>query len=626
MPRRPRSHQLETESENAFRTALPSGWVYRSQPLDYGIDGIVEIFEEDRATGLFFHVQLKATDSPKAARSVPLSSDTGSYYSSLDSPVLLVRYYAPEKLLFVKWWHAFDPHYKGSTSRSLSVPLSSTDLWSHTAPKSIADSVRAFRSLRKKLLKYPIIFILKAQSGHDHPALRELMLRARSAAKGHFDIIDFRTVTPELLRGNDQLSAEITVAESQIVVDLSGVLTTTLHAQEISGHDIVAASALTLVRADNSHRSGSLLLRCLPESALLGNDDAVNCLGFNLCANRHFAEVVELMISLLDRGDQLGRRARRTLGMVLAPRGDVRKEPRYGDLLQRDIEIAHGDNDVAELARAHYNFANWLSGQDNDKALREYRLSEAIDSDYRTRWYFNRDVADVLFNMNAYAAAANRYRESYDQAAETETLGLVAKSLLFDGRYGDAAAAFGRYLELEPHPDPRWVVLPFVLPGIRGWSSTDAQTRNPELAVEIHLPRDDYTDERVLDTTAAALRVDALCGSAWFNRGIAFAHGEDWRSACVAFLASTIGLAGDAVAWANAMRSAYNGRIAEWFEIVLRAGYWDSGQDFVDELMMPGDGMTFRPDDEVWSIIESVIRHGRGRRTFDMRFFDSSSS
>jgi len=43
-PSRTRAHELETESEAAFRAAIPSRWVFRRKSDDYGIDGEVEIF------------------------------------------------------------------------------------------------------------------------------------------------------------------------------------------------------------------------------------------------------------------------------------------------------------------------------------------------------------------------------------------------------------------------------------------------------------------------------------------------------------------------------------------------------------------------------------------------------
>ena len=65
MPRRTRAHELEALSRSAMRACLPPGWVVRDvHQDDYGVDQQVEIFDDGLATGLMFHVQLKATDEP----------------------------------------------------------------------------------------------------------------------------------------------------------------------------------------------------------------------------------------------------------------------------------------------------------------------------------------------------------------------------------------------------------------------------------------------------------------------------------------------------------------------------------------------------------------------------------
>lgn len=106
MTRRPRSHQLETESLTAFSASLPSGWVFRNMTPDYGLDGIVEVFDDrGLAMGLLFFVQVKATDniSPDTALRVQLPKRLLDYYSTLVLPVLLVVFQAPTSTLYARW-------------------------------------------------------------------------------------------------------------------------------------------------------------------------------------------------------------------------------------------------------------------------------------------------------------------------------------------------------------------------------------------------------------------------------------------------------------------------------------------------------------------------------------------
>ncbi|MGI9281651.1 MAG: DUF4365 domain-containing protein [Endozoicomonas sp.] len=73
LPKRHRTHQLEAESVLEIQNAIPSTWVYRTPEYDYGIDGEVEIFDDEGiATGNKFLVQLKATDQEKLSKALKL--------------------------------------------------------------------------------------------------------------------------------------------------------------------------------------------------------------------------------------------------------------------------------------------------------------------------------------------------------------------------------------------------------------------------------------------------------------------------------------------------------------------------------------------------------------------------
>src|SRR5436190_15060219 len=114
MPHRPRSHEIETKSRNAFRAAVPTRWVVRDVDQDYGIDLEVELFDDEGiATGQRFFVQLRATDDVRLERAlaVRLSLDALSYYRSSDAPVLIVRYHVPTGQIFSRWAHTYDPYY-----------------------------------------------------------------------------------------------------------------------------------------------------------------------------------------------------------------------------------------------------------------------------------------------------------------------------------------------------------------------------------------------------------------------------------------------------------------------------------------------------------------------------------
>jgi hypothetical protein len=93
MPERPRTHRIERESRGAFAAALkPRFASHERTPPEYGIDGDVEEFDEnDRATGLHFFAQLKATDEPELSRALAVTVPvaTADHYRGAKLPVLM---------------------------------------------------------------------------------------------------------------------------------------------------------------------------------------------------------------------------------------------------------------------------------------------------------------------------------------------------------------------------------------------------------------------------------------------------------------------------------------------------------------------------------------------------------
>ncbi|WP_414172894.1 DUF4365 domain-containing protein [Clavibacter tessellarius] len=89
MPRRPASHVNEERSLRAFLGALPPDWLFTTPSRDYGIDGDIEVFENGRATGMHFLVQLKAVAEVRGAPRVSVRNASRRYWAEherADSP------------------------------------------------------------------------------------------------------------------------------------------------------------------------------------------------------------------------------------------------------------------------------------------------------------------------------------------------------------------------------------------------------------------------------------------------------------------------------------------------------------------------------------------------------------
>jgi hypothetical protein len=146
MTRRPRSHQLETESRTAFSASLPAGWLFRDLAPDYGLDGIVEVFDERGvATGHLFFVQLKATDNASINSSLRVQLDrrTLDYYSTLVLPVLLAVFHSPTWEFYARWVEKLSALRE---ARSTTLRLSVEDKWGSDRCSAILQDLELVRT------------------------------------------------------------------------------------------------------------------------------------------------------------------------------------------------------------------------------------------------------------------------------------------------------------------------------------------------------------------------------------------------------------------------------------------------------------------------------------------------
>lgn len=147
MPKRPRSHVLETESQRAFASALPSDLVVREISDDYGIDREVEVFVEGQTTGLTFKVQLKATD--KSGTTTRVKQASLDYWMSLDIPVLLVTYEAGTKRLRGRWVHSIGADGPPSGATTVTVSMDASIDIQETWAARLANDLTLIRAVRR---------------------------------------------------------------------------------------------------------------------------------------------------------------------------------------------------------------------------------------------------------------------------------------------------------------------------------------------------------------------------------------------------------------------------------------------------------------------------------------------
>jgi len=631
MTNRPRSHRIEDQSRIAFERLLPAEWVYRKIHPDYGIDGAVEIFDEGGlSTGRQFNVQLKATDEPKLTRAlaVRLGIDKCKYYKSLDVPVLIARFHTPTNRMFVRWFHEFDPYYARRGKKSTTFRLSESDEWSqHTAPKLSRDT-DIIKRVRFHNLPAPTLFQLQFDGDSVHGlSLAEISLNLRKTLQTVQGVIGL-TTDASLAYG------KLSVSNEQVVIDLAGIQHFTLHLSKSSAHgswakaflhnDVLIAAALTLDAAGYSDRAAKLITALAPHSSLTTDPLIVVRMAHCLARAHRVHDALGLCQVLFDNPASRGP-AHTLMISVLAKSSllsGVELELLRG-FLARHARAEEMSGRAADAAVANYNLANHLRSRKQDRAAFQcYRKAARLDGSYRKRGYFYREVAGVLFGLERYKAAAKLYDCATQLGEKGTTVALYADALMFSGQYSRARAYFEAYVADSNKPKPEFIVKAAALNELGSMLGIDEQRRQKSAASLLAAPDSRLSTPEFMDRLKEALKLDALCGLAWFNLGTCFNKQGMFNEACTAFVWAGLTQRNDVVAWVNAFALALRTHNHTLAVGIISTAHFACGESFAEQLIKTADAQPKEfPKLKFLTLMNEILALlPEGERPFELRF------
>jgi tetratricopeptide (TPR) repeat protein len=517
MPERPREHIVETVSRIEFRRLVAErGWVVRSvDNPDYGLDDLVEIFEDGKATGLLFYVQARGTDQADLhkALAVRVKAKQQAYFNAVEHPVLVVRYQGESRRLFARWFHRFDPHPRrgGETLR-----LHESDELLDENLGGLADEVRLYRAVSSAAVAWPLA--VKVSSAGRHQA-RDAVLAMFAIAGGKQRYARF--VAADEAQGVVGITVDLRVNEVEVHAGRSS-LTLHGHVDELDLEDVAADAVLAV---------GVVLgmLEHLDAAAVLIAAAAAKAPAFE-------GELLWKAVGALARGRRIGdalvvgralaEQDRRTtaafvVGPVALATSELMSDEELAGVAAFDESLADAAEQAGnakEAAAISYSLGNWLFAVRYDwvAALTAYERAAALDPTYWDRGYFVHERAGALFECSRYEESAAAYQDVMDRGMGNQrTLARLGDALLFAGRYSDASTTFERYMT-EPVPsEPVWELKAAFARFLvsRGY---EKQERDEEGAHALSVEADgiDALASRVAKCKEA-LEHDAMCSPAW---------------------------------------------------------------------------------------------------------------
>lgn len=565
---RTRGHILEEESRQAFQNAIPAEWVMRPHDPDYGVDREVQVFRNGVATGYFFFVQLKGHDGMSAAAGTASHSyRTDRLRQYLDSPIpmMLVLYDASNRRLYYEWLHdvyrdlSSDEkrkwHLQKTTTIKLSRRLDMTD-WRvverdvRHGSFQLGKRPEAHEDFTVKLVVEGASVVGLMEMMRRHTGANPLCQSIRIVEEGVTDGVV--VIVPEhasILLGCGQRAFDYLEYSGELDDTNVGFLIT-----------FVFGIALILAEAGRAGHAVDLI-----GSLFMGTDDMPDA-AEGLC--RH--PPLPMIYAAAGRtGDALAlAEAACKMGWphsaVMLASSALHDQSYYGNSYRRILKQAiklTGDT----AATLQYNLANSLRFHGyHREAIQHYHRAAQIDRDYSLRPYWWRELGGCLFLGGHFAWAEKCYRNALeyeeDQQRLSATHGLLADTLLYQGRFAQASEEFRTCMATLKQPDAETLLKSSLTDFLVGHFGDDV-TRDTAAATQI--TKDAGSLEPVPRRAALteALKADPLCGFAWFN--YAGCHPRDSAEPrYIEWLVTATMQDWDVEAWAYAILSMFSDELA----------------------------------------------------------------
>lgn len=620
MPKRPRQHQLESESRAAIRAAIPSVWVYRDLEQDYGVDSEIEIFDEAGvATGAKFLVQLKATDEPNLQKALRLwfPQSKGGYYASLDLPVLIVRFHAPSQRLFARWFHSFDPYYGKRSKVGISFTLTEENAWDILTPERLTAEVEAYRQLKSPQMARPLHFSLfiAGQNVHGIPA-HQLRLRLYQNMGKIPYLATIQTDAP----ASGATTHVISVTEKEIEIKVGGIQGFTLHTPHgwaeknpdtFLQHDIMLGIGLALDWHGHSIEAAQIISQFWRESRLARDVSTAFPIAICLARANQMHAALDIAESLCQDEPSVDAAQIYLLPFFSRQVGRSDTERDFAiRVISRIADSLEQRGGRVQAAMLNYNCANLLREMCRlQEAIRFYRKAARLDAAYLKKSYYWGELAGVLFAGRRYALAASFYKRSLDIEDHRHTQALYADALMFAGHYAMAEEIFDQILETPVLPeDAEWALKGFALDLLRRLTGLDTQRRKtPDFPAAFDTK--ETKDPEVERMCRKALQEDALSGLAWFNLGVIRHRAKDSETAARCFLLAALIVPWDFEAWHNVLALAIGSGNSDLLGLAVASAYMANGERFLGWI---ADRMKKNKDEEI-ALIANVLQEFSNR-------------
>jgi len=592
MTRRVKQHQLEDLSRTKYSLAIPRNWVMRDKGKDYGIDAEVEIFDEnDRATGLVYWVQLKATETSdeSAARKVDLSIDAIKYYKSLELPVLIVRYSEKEDLFYCKWAHEIDLFYAKKGAKTIRVTFCDEDVWGANSAVKTTEYIKKIRAVKSGAITLPVPIFMEVKEDSINGIPRGVFMSAYRRALQNYSQIATYQSDPE------KAALSVSLNNDELVISLASVTGCTFHSiknRETEGFaegivaDVLLGLAASLANIGQIEMAARIFLDNRLKMRFLQKQELLIQFIPRLIRTSRYGEIIDAICEVIDSNDDNMLESITTMSAIaVADSDDQDKCAKLQKLLDKCLAKNTALGESSLIGISHYNLANhYRSRRLYRKSITHYLMARRFECKYLNQPYYYQELGGALFGFGKFRFSAKLYKLALDKGAPVSVKPLYADALMLGGNYKLAQDVFSEYLGSAEDDHAEWHLKNMCLESLIDKTGVEEQVRRKKKAIS-KIDVSKAGDPSFIRDLEKAIELDNLCGLAWFNLGIERGRSGKHEEAAFSFIVCGLVQTWDIEAWVNATLCCFNKEVPiQILPLVLRVAYFFNGDDYLSKL------------------------------------------
>ncbi len=571
--KRPEQHITETKSQRIFERIVPVEWVCREIKPDYGVDYLVEIFENNKSTGKTFFVQLKGStqEIKNETFEKQITTDNLKYYNSLALPVIIICVSVTTEKIWGIWANKLielNPLKDNQKTVSLSlgkdyqldaykfkIITSQTDLLNKLGISTVTDSDLT-HTFNNHILRWIVYFYNQSVSVKFNNLPKHLKLFYKtngdsietivstSSYSKSINVVNFNENLPFLYRPEFDCD-DINDFNKEILLSIA----VSLAKYDIKGSLKLLAKLIS--KLDFSDQNKWIELDPLGLLSLAYGKNEIHLY------NKFVKEIIETekfeMFLFFDMA-------------YFAIGTDELQEYRIEHLKA----VIKTSTDKQVQGTSHYNIGNILKSKMMD-AIEHYFKAAKLYPDYKNRYYWWREIAGLLFSKKHYQWAEICYKKSVDLTKnnkekkkyfrlekvlpreENLVIALIADCLFLQGKFKDANEYFEKYIKITKKPSQEWILKNMVCLELMN-GKLDNVIFNRKKSIQLcEQSLTQSKNKEIIKTLTKATELYSTNGLAWFNLGVALDKELKFDEALFAFLMTGLIQDGDKEAQFNAL-------------------------------------------------------------------------